>query len=310
MCNNAFIRVKAKILPVMENTGISTGGFYHICSDGNSSAVLFRNESDFKAAMNRLAICTLHRPVEIYAFVLMGNHFHIVGRFASEDDGFAYAIEFKRLTGKYITDVYQEKASLCRLPVKVLPIHDADYLRTVIAYVVKNPTKARMEMFYDYPWGSGSLYFSSRCKVPDLGTVKLADLGAKPRRQLCRSRRDLPDGWLFKDGIILPQNYVAAAAVEQLYRTTKSYMYYLSMNKDEEIERDYGDWNALQLPDAELRIARMVLSREMFGTDNIRDLSAPDRLRLARRLQRKYLCSKKQIARIVMLPYEYLMKAL
>ena len=260
--------------------------------------------------MNRLAVCTLHRPVEIYAFVLMGNHFHIVGRFASEDDSFEYATEFKRLTGKYITDVYDEKASLSRLPVKVIPISDADYLRTVIAYVVKNPTKARLEMFYNYPWGSGALYFSGAGKLTQTGTVSLAELGVKQRRELCRSRQNLPGDWLMKDGVILPRNYVAVASVEQLFRTTKSYMYYLSLNKDDEIERDYGEWNELQLSDAELRIARIVLSKEMFGTDNIRALSAPARLKLARRLRRKYLCSKKQIARIVMLPCEYLMNSL
>lgn len=269
--------------------------------------------------MNRVAVCVLRQKVTILAFVLMDNHFHFIVRSSCEDDAIAFANMFKRLTGKYNSDVYQEKASLARLPVKVIPVPDEDYLKTLIGYVVKNPTKARMDMFYNYPWGTGNLYFRSHnkaqdprneAKAPDVETSTVANVGCNSLRALCRTRVSLPGEWLIKDGIILPENYVAVAEVENLLKTTRSYMYFLSMNKDDEIEADFGEWNELRLNDGELRMARSDISLELFGTENIRDLSAPQRMAVAKVLRRKYLCSKKQLARIIMLPYDDVARSL
>ena len=290
--------------------------YYHICSDGRSVSVLFRNQSDFKAAMNRVAICTLRLKVVILAFVLMDNHFHFILRTRCEDDAIAFANAFKRLTGKYNADVYNKRASLSRLPVKVIPVEDADYLKMLIGYVVKNPTKARLDMYYLYPWGTGNLYFRHKTfgdtdggdgqydnRQPG-GICRVADLGLNEIRKLCRTRVSLPDWWLINEGVILPENYVAVSEVEQLLKTTRSYLYFLSMNKDDDIDRDLGDWNELRLNDSELRSARCEIALALYGTGNIRDLSAPQRLAVAKQLRRKYLCSKRQLARIVMLPYE------
>ena len=137
-------------------------GYYHICSDGNRVDILFKNEKDFIAAMNRVATITLRMKVIILAFVLMDNHFHFVIKTDSEEDAIRFANEFKRLTGKYNADMYGDALSLSRLPVKVIPVPDEDYLKTLVVYVIKNPTKARIEMFYTYPWGTGGLYFRSR----------------------------------------------------------------------------------------------------------------------------------------------------
>lgn len=297
-------------LCAMETTSTPLTGYYHICSDGNRSAALFHNENDFAAAMNRVAVCSLLSPCSILAFALMGNHFHFVCHFTSEDECFHFVNNFKRLTGKYNSDVYGESSSLSRLPVKVIPVPDQDYLRTLIAYVVKNPTKARLDMFYLYPWGTGNLYFRGSHSGNGQNDVAAGSLGVKKLRALCRTRCTIPPWWLIRNGIILPENYVQSEKVEQLYITTRSYMYFLSMNKDDIIEKDFGVWNELRLSDAELRISRAKLSMTMFGTDNIRNLSAPMRLKLARVMRQKYLCSRKQLARIVLLPYEDVARAL
>ena len=48
-----------------------TLSYYHICSDGNFSSVLFRNATDFKAAMNRIAVCAYKTPgIKILALLI------------------------------------------------------------------------------------------------------------------------------------------------------------------------------------------------------------------------------------------------
>ena len=292
----------------MERNHSNRGGYYHVCSDGNFASVIFHNSDDFRAAMNRVACCSLRLRVVILAFVLMDNHFHFIIRAPSEDDAYRFAHEFKRLTGLFLTEKYHLPNSLKKLPVKVLPILDEDGLRTKLCYVLKNPTKARIGMFYDYPWGTGGLYF--RKVGPFLPSCSVASFAKDTIRKVCQTRVSIPADWQISDGILLPENYVPVMEVEQLFRTTRSFMYYLSLNKDDEIEQEMGEWNALRLTDSELRQERDIYAKEQFGKTRFRDLSAPERIKVARYLRHKFLCSKKQIARIVQVNYETIEKAI
>ena len=283
----------------MEITKLPVRGFYHICSDGNYSFNLFRNQKDFKSAMNRIAVVAHKYSITILAFVLMDNHFHFVVQSDSAAECISFVNEFKRLTGKYIADYYHEHSAVSQLPVQVIPVPDQDYLKTLICYVIKNPTVARTGMFYSYPWSSGNLYFAQPNRRE---ARRLGEMSENAIRQMCGTHAQLPADWLITNGIILPENYIPVSAVEQLFKTPRSFMYFLALNKDDEIERDFGEWSRIRLADAELRTERNAMSMAMFGTDRIRDLSGPDRIKLGKRLWRKFLCPKKQIARIVMLP--------
>lgn len=292
----------------MENNQSIQGGYYHVCSDGNFTSVLFLNPDDFKAAMNRVACCSLRLRVIVLAFVLMDNHFHFIIWAPSENDAYRFAQEFKRLTGLYQTEQYHRPGSLRKLPVKVLPILGDESLKTQICYVLKNPTKARIGMFYDYPWGTGTLYFRKDSAVKPAFSV--SSLTKETIRTMCRTRVSVPTDWRICDGILIPENFVPVEKVEQLFRTTRSFMYYLSLNKDDEIEQEMGQWNELRLTDSELRQERDLYAREKFGTSHLRDLSLRDRIKVARYLRHKYLCSQKQVARIVQLPLETIEKVL
>lgn len=291
---------------MMEKTNLNNQQqYFHICSDGNFASVIFHNPEDFKAAMNRLAILAHKYHIVILAFVLMDNHIHIIARAFSKDDCTLFSHEFKRLTGKYCAHRYGTEGALRRLPVQVLPIEDDDDLKTKICYVLKNPTKARMSMFYNYPWGTGNLYFRNDdgASFPKK-CIRVKDLGVNQLRSICQSRQQIPEEWILVDGLILPENYVPIADVEALYKTPRSFMYFLSLNKDDEIEHETSNGDNIRLTDTELRQARNLLSKQLFGTAKLQDLSLPQRLKLARYLRSKYLCSKKQIARIVRLPID------
>ena len=291
-----------------KNQATSGRGYYHVCSDGNFASVIFHNPVDFKAAMNRVAVITLRLDVIILAFVLMDNHFHFIIQAPDEDTAYHFANEFKRLTGLYLTNKYHLPNSLSKLPVKALPIPDEDALKTQICYVLKNPTKARISMFYDYPWGTGALYFRQEKRADS--AMRVDAVTGEEIRKICQTRVTIPGEWLLCDGILIPDNYVPIKEVEQLFRSTRSMMYFLSLNKDDEIEQDMGQWNELRLTDSELRQERNLFAREKFGASRLRDLSLPDRIKVARYLRHKFLCSKKQLARIVQLPIETLEKVL
>ena len=87
-------------------------------------------------------------------------------------------------------------------------------------------------------------------------------------------------------------------------------MYSLSLNKDDEIEKEMEEWGGMIMSDIEIRAERGVIMRRLFATDSIRTLNMDQRLKLARELKWKFGCSKKQLARVVHLPYDTVAKAM
>lgn len=274
-------------------------GYYHICSDGNHSFALFVSEKDFKAAMNAVAICVFITGIRILAFVLMDNHFHFAVSAEDENQCRRFIFELKRMIGIRLAKDPERSGVMRRLPIKIITVGSEDYLKALVCYIIKNPTKARKGMFYTYPWGTGYLYFnpgnqSKGTRVRDYGRRKIRnDIGTHSR---------LPDNWLISDGIILPENYVCKEEVEKLFRSTRSFMFFLSKNADEDIEKDYQEWNDIGLDDTEMRRERDMIAKKLFGTSRLRDLTGPDRISLAKQLRRQFFCTPKQLSRVVQVP--------
>ena len=52
--------------------------FYLLTTDHLNSAIWFRDEEDFKAAMNAIPVLAALAGVNVLAFILMSNHVHFV----------------------------------------------------------------------------------------------------------------------------------------------------------------------------------------------------------------------------------------
>ena len=44
---------------------------YHVCTDGLSREIMFRDDSDYISGMNDIPICSLVTAIEVYCFCLM-----------------------------------------------------------------------------------------------------------------------------------------------------------------------------------------------------------------------------------------------
>jgi REP element-mobilizing transposase RayT len=53
--------------------------FYHVLNRGNERRVIFRDEHDYEGFLDRLGRCS-QRSSGIFAYVLMGNHYHLLVR--------------------------------------------------------------------------------------------------------------------------------------------------------------------------------------------------------------------------------------
>lgn len=85
------------------------------------------------------------------------------------------------------------------------------------------------------------------------------------------------------EGFLWPGNYIDYKIVEQLFKTPKSFTYFMGQGKEDEINRSLGIVHSVAMPDMELR---------------------------AKALRKEYMCSAKQIARIVHLDPKYIKELL
>ena len=280
---------------------------WHFYTSGDSVEVLFRSEEDFSEGLNRILPVVTRYDILILAFVLMDSHVHFVlyGKYESCN---RFIHDYIKLTSMYISYKYQEKNTLRSIQISHQTISDDRYLKTVICYVVKNPLTAGLPyMPWDYPWGSGSLYFrvngawSSAWWIINRGntTDKISDI-----RRLTRSRIKTENGISIINQVIVPAQYVSVDIVEQVFRSHKAYHYFLSATKDTEVESRGGAISNLSVPLIEMRENRKRLSEELFGVSGLRNLNMEQRLRLARYMKSRYNCSPKQISRLCGLVYD------
>lgn len=294
-------------LSAAKGQSIQVKNCWHFYTSGDSVDVLFRSDEEFRDGMNRLLSVIVRYDVLILGFILMDTHVHFVlyGEFEVCN---RFIHDYVKLTSMYISSRTAKRKALTGIAISHQRIDDDRYLKTAICYVVKNPFTASLPYCpWDYPWGSGALYF----RVPGLWTSPKWMLGVKDNvyknqdiRNLTKSRVRIEDSLCVIDGVIVPSQYVAVDIVEQIFRSHKAYNYFLLAAKDVDIESRGGTISQLTVPIMEMRENRNKLSEELFGIQELRGLNMERRVKLARVMKSRYNCSSKQIARVCGLVFE------
>ena len=282
-------------------------GFYHLFSDGFRTDVLFQDNISFIAGMNIIALSYLCAEVKILAFVLMDNHVHFI-LYGTADDCIRFKDKFIHKFAMWYSN-HNNGRCLNAMEFDLKELEDERYLLNSIAYVLRNGIAAGFAYCPDdYRWSSAGLYFRSPEMLKSITSryVSISELSVRERRRLMHSHTDIPLTWkITPEGFIWPGSYVDYEIVERLYRTPKSFTYFMGQSKEEDINRSLGMDGNVVIPDMELREKAIELSMEMFNSTYLRKLTVPDRLSLAKELRRVYRCSAKQIARIVHLDQIY-----
>lgn len=191
--------------------------FWLVTTDHFSDKILFRDEEDFKVAMNYVAVVKYVTGVNILAFILMSNHVHFVLE-CMEKEAVDYINRFKGLYGKHFQRKYGVKEYMRRNDIDIRPLKMEDEsLHRAIAYVLMNSVSARLCVYSnEYRWGSGRAYYSSMVEEG----VRLGSKSKRAQQRALHSWVPLNPEWiLLKDGYISPSSYVSVSFVEALYRT-------------------------------------------------------------------------------------------
>ena len=140
--------------------GLRGGGVAHVLSRGNGRATVFHSAGEYQAFIALLDEARQRHPVDLFAFCLMPNHFHLVARV--EQSAELSAMMQWWLTS-HVRRHHKRHASSGHLwqgRFKSFPIQEDTHLLTVLRYVLLNPCRALL-VRSPWEWRWSSLQFES-----------------------------------------------------------------------------------------------------------------------------------------------------
>ncbi|MBP5571573.1 MAG: hypothetical protein J6X39_02765 [Bacteroidales bacterium] len=276
---------------------------YYIVTTGKiENAVMFRDDEDFTAGMNYVAIvASRHSRVKVVAFILMSNHVHFV-LIGTREDVDAFTLDFKVRYSLYFSRKYGVKGLLKRNEIDVREIETTpDAKEQAIAYVLMNSVAANIcFQANQYPWGTGNIYFNpSRPAGRVLGSMS----GREKERLFHTNDNNLPSNWIVSDeGVILPQNYVDVEIVESCFRTPKRMGFFLQ-NSSKAKKRLEIDENLPAFTDQAIIGILPQLYRSLFRKNSFQELRPEEQTELMRQIRFRFSADIHQIARVCGLTY-------
>ena len=130
------------------------GALYHVTSRGNERRPIFRSDRDRRAFLGFLAIAIRRFGWSVMAWVLIGNHFHLV--IQTPEPNLSRGMQW--LNGSYagwFNHRHERSGHLFQGRFKALLIEKESYFTEVLRYVVLNPVRAGIVQRPEaYRWSS------------------------------------------------------------------------------------------------------------------------------------------------------------
>lgn len=286
--------------------------FYHLFANGSDSQNFISELRDYYAAFNLIGVCAANTDVKVLSFAIEDTHPHVLV-YGTEIEVINFMDMYQSSVMHHIVQTRGDNDDV-KFIFEKLKVEGEDYLRTVAAYTIIQPTKdGKRYMPYNYPWGTGSMYFMSKGVVPIWYTwpdgnytapVPISNYSPRARTIMLYSRKPVPDDWLVCNGLLLPSNYVDVEMFENIFVTPNCFRVYLggSRKKEETIINRMSKVIGIQLSDFESNKICVNECMARYGKKTARWLNPEQRLSLACRIRRLHHLTIRQIAKFCRIP--------
>ncbi len=135
---------------------VSVPGYpYHVIQRGNNRQPIFQSDRDRELLRDLLSENAARFNVDIHAYVLMDNHFHLLVT-PQEHDGLPRMMQaVGRSYVRHFNDTYGRSGTLWEGRYKSALVQSERYLLACMVYLDLNPVRANMVLHaQDYPWSS------------------------------------------------------------------------------------------------------------------------------------------------------------
>lgn len=158
--------------------------WYHVMSRGARKMAIFNEDNERELFLELLNQIHSKYQIEIHAYCLMSNHYHLLLRTPLANLSKA----MKHLNGIYVqryNKMYKTDGPLFRGRFKSIIVDADNYLLRLSRYIHLNPVRGKLiNQAEDYPWSSCAAYLDDAKKPEWLQTESvLAKFGNKLQRQ-------------------------------------------------------------------------------------------------------------------------------
>ena len=279
-----------------EQLFVKNGPFVHLYTKPLETTLLVEDEQDRKTLLNLIALESREQSIDILAYALMSNHFHLILQ-ADEEASRVFYDNLHRRIIRYLNG-RGKKEQIAGMTCGTTRITSLKQFRDEVSYVIRNPFVVRDDInLFTYRWCSGFLYFN-----PFLNAVSGKpgrELSYRERRKICKtSDGDIPEGLMVENGLILPQSFVNYRLVENLFGNARQFLFWVIRNVEAQIEvaKSYGE--SLSLSDDELFKISRDICRKRFASHSPSEMTEPQKKEFAMILRKEYSASNGQIARL------------
>jgi len=279
------------------------GTLWHVSTPGNLSEIINITELDFKFSVSNAAISAAELGVVVISDTQMSTHTHTIMAGTRQLCSDYLKAERERLY-RYLesNDRFLDLTAFkCDDPVEIT---DLDCARNEIAYCNRNGYVGSPQYHpFSYQWGAGAYYFNPYAKS-QLG-IPFNNIPFKTKRYLMRRRvTNMPEGYRYANGMILPNSYARIDIGESLFRD--AHHYFNSVVKNVEsysaIAKRYGD--KVILPREELYSVVTMMARRDYDIKQPSLLPPSAKCQIAKVMHYDYNATNSQIQSILKLPIE------
>jgi putative transposase len=147
---------------------VTDGGTYHILNRGNGRQRVFHKDADYFAFLALFEQMRDRFAVDLFAYCLMPNHFHLLVKVAQGENLSRGMQWFTTTHVRRYHRHYQSSGHLWQGRYKSFPVLDDDQFLTVARYVEGNPVRAGLvDTATDWVWSS----HRERCGLEGNGSL-------------------------------------------------------------------------------------------------------------------------------------------
>lgn len=141
------------------------GALYHVLSRGNGRQDIFLTDDDRGLFLDLLQAFSARFNIEVHAYVLMGNHYHLLLK--TPDANLSKGMQWFGTTYTRKFNLLNNKSGhLFQGRFKSIIVEDSAYLLRLSCYIHRNPLRAGIvERLSDYKWSSYH-YYAYRKSAP------------------------------------------------------------------------------------------------------------------------------------------------
>jgi REP element-mobilizing transposase RayT len=165
------------------------GALYHALSRGNEQQDIFWDDKDHRTFLTCLGRMSERFEIDIFAYVLMGNHYHLL--FRTNRANLSNAMQW--LGGTYtrrFNNRHKRSGHLFQGRFKSIIVQNDAYLVQLSCYIHRNPLRAGMvQRLADYAWSSYPAYAYGKTHPSWLNRgVILSRFGTRQPHRLYREK--------------------------------------------------------------------------------------------------------------------------